>query len=466
MTKFGKNFEVYPPSPASSRKIYPHLKPSVSMNHETNEQSEMMAKFVRIQSFILNHAKINFDLENKKINLDEDYLETKVYPAFCTNFPDVEKRIFDYLKKNLLDQMQIVVNTHAGSSDYKNSQFFKAKNPLKLHKFQNSPHEYCTFAPHRMSHSEELQLFIKEFVKTVIISAVIEDNVRKINNEFERYSFLNLPAKASDFLAWNIDSIYLRDQGAVVGGDFYQDASLANHNPNSSANKKVRLAKTDFFSEGFTSNNAPLNMDGGDIIVDEERKIIFMLGDHEGYSFDGDENFFKSQKNWAASLGYELVLIQRKFSEVKLSDIYHLDIFMNVVGPYVVVPEEDIITDKTRAQIERIYGLENIIYLSKEERETLCANFIAFGPNVLMTSPDTPQSFIDKLNDKGLNVILPPIHLSTASNAGVRCFTQVVPDRFYEAMQDFVAADLSGNVSQAVGSPASKASNQIHNIDS
>ena len=152
-------------------------------------------------------------------------------------------------------------------------------------------------------------------------------------------------------------------------------------------------------------------------------------------------------KNWGESLGYEVVIVERNLEKHDLISIYHLDTFCNVAQLYekdkvtniLFIPEdeEEIITKESRDQLIEVFGEENIIRISEYDRKMLCSNFIQIENTIILTHPETSFSFIEKLNERGFQVVVPPIALKMGPKLtdGIRCHTQDAPSSFCEVPQ-------------------------------
>jgi len=109
--------------------------------------------------------------------------------------------------------------------------------------------------------------------------------------------------------------------------------------------------------------------------------------------------------------------------------LYHLDVFCGALpgGNVLINPES--ITQSGMNELKQVFGENKITEISHEEKKELCANFVTMGKMVVMSSPKTPKSFIDKVNNLGFDVYVPPIYLSKDETlrdgwpAGIRCLT-------------------------------------------
>jgi hypothetical protein len=120
---------------------------------------------------------------------------------------------------------------------------------------------------------------------------------------------------------------------------------------------------------------------------------------------------------------------ESKAKERKFQQLYHLDIFCGELpGGYLVINPEAV-SKENMAQLKQIFGEDKIVDLSWEEQQALCGNFIVFDRTVVVSSPRTPTSFIDKIHKLRFDVYVPPIELTTKEAAksgflaGIRCLT-------------------------------------------
>lgn len=113
----------------------------------------------------------------------------------------------------------------------------------------------------------------------------------------------------------------------------------------------------------------------------------------------------------------------------KFKSLYHLDVFCGALpgGDVLIHPES--VTQNNMAELKQVFGEDKITEISSEEKNEICANFVTLGKMVVMSSPKTPQSFIEKINNLGFDVYVPSIYLSKDETlregwpAGIRCLT-------------------------------------------
>jgi hypothetical protein len=118
-----------------------------------------------------------------------------------------------------------------------------------------------------------------------------------------------------------------------------------------------------------------------------------------------------------------------KAKERRFQQLYHLDIFCGELpGGYVVINPEAV-SKENMAQLKQVFGEDKIVDLSWQEQQALCGNFIVFDRTVVLSSPRTPPSFIEKMHKLRFDVYVPPIELTTKEAAksgflaGIKCLT-------------------------------------------
>ena len=118
-----------------------------------------------------------------------------------------------------------------------------------------------------------------------------------------------------------------------------------------------------------------------------------------------------------------------KAKERRFQQLYHLDIFCGELpGGYVVINPEAV-SKENMAQLKQVFDEDKIVDLSWQEQQALCGNFIVFDRTVVVSSPETPPSFIDKMHKLSFDVYVPPIELTTKEAAksgflaGIKCLT-------------------------------------------
>lgn len=404
-------------------------------------------KYSEEEIFIFTHAKFFYDFEKGQIMIDEIDFDKNHSREFESRFP---KSDAGYSAGTLLSVMKnLVAEMLEDKEAFRNPSIYNAKKPLGR-KIEGG--RYLSYSSYRTNARETVEHDIVFLAARLLISSYVQNITRILNRKSgsEEFSYEELRARISKTHPVNDSISFLRDSSTVIGGEIYHiDSAIKNLKPNMDTAINSNTAIADLSSQDIgIIKSTPFLFQGGNIVVDEEKKKIFMSNSFvEGndYPYVNSQGkieiipasqVYENAKNWAKQRGYEMVVIERTPNkDATLDDLYHLDVFFNVIGPYVIVPEENIISKKARDKLIEIYGVENIIPLSKVEREALCTNFISFDNNVLVTSPHTPPSFIAKLNDKGLNVILPPFHMSVGPNSGIRCCTQIKPNSWQDKIK-------------------------------
>lgn len=396
-------------------------------------------KFSVSDVFVLTHGKIHYNFEEERIEFDQRHVAEELESVYGNNFKNLDELAAS------IEFLELLMNSMADGLFYDidsfiNTKVEKAKISVPV---KNQVNGYYSYSPYRYEH-ESMEEFLFDLVKSLLIStflAKIADETENLRTK-SPYFYRELPAKLSKIAPESTASLFARDVSFTVDGKLYypQTDFFDNHykTKSFSLENNIEITRQDFDSEIEDAEFAPFLLQGGNIVVDENRKIILYqdcLHELRGEISQSEENaFYQTINDWAKRHGYHPIMIERDFSKTMLTfeDLYHLDVYLNVIGQYVIVPDEKILSEKTRNDLAEFYGEENMIYLSQEEREEFCTNFITFGNKVVMTSPSTPQSFIDKLTIRGFDVVIPPLMLSRSSNSGVRCYTQVAPDSMLE----------------------------------
>jgi len=141
------------------------------------------------------------------------------------------------------------------------------------------------------------------------------------------------------------------------------------------------------------------------------------------------EGIIERIRNFSFGKALDKSLEESKAKERKFQQLYHLDIFCGELpGGYVVINPEAV-SKENMAQLKQVFGEDKIVDLSWEEQQALCGNFIVFDRTVVVSSPRTPPSFIEKMHKLRFDVYVPPIELTTKEAAksgflaGIKCLT-------------------------------------------
>jgi N-dimethylarginine dimethylaminohydrolase len=189
----------------------------------------------------------------------------------------------------------------------------------------------------------------------------------------------------------------------------------------------------------------PFTTEGGNIIIHPEKKIMLICPsnrvlDRQGV-FNGDyfgEKYYDSRsyekycaniEEWAASMGYEAIVVERNLENYTIQELYHLDVFAALIGDILLLPERQAVTPETYVRLERAFGAENIIKVSEEDYRNLASNLVVIDDTVIFSSPDISKSLISKIQERGYKCVVPPFLLTQTPSLpdnGVRCATQEI----------------------------------------
>jgi N-dimethylarginine dimethylaminohydrolase len=307
-----------------------------------------------------------------------------------------------------------------------------------------------------------------------LINSIVEEAAKIAHGEENFAKFFKQMNRNNDAAS----VAYPRDYSICRGGVFYQtDQRIAKAmSPKEIFSKKIesdffeRLAsqKNDLELNGFdVRQDIPFDAKGGNMILTKNAKgeSVLLATVSDGYFSDDGvfkggyivENgevversdgifskvfgsnypkFCKQIEEWGASIGCDhVVVIERNLSEkYSFKDLYHLDLFCGDLPGGLLFINPEAVSAKNIEQLEGVFGKDKIIEISRQEQNELCANFIVFNRTVVASSPRTPESFIEKMNQAGFDVYVPAIYLTRDQTmkqgwrAGVRCLTTSTDD--------------------------------------
>lgn len=316
--------------------------------------------------------------------------------------------------------------------------------------------------------------YSREFGDSFLINSVVEEAAKIAHGEENFAKFFKQMNRNIDVAS----VAYPRDYSICRGGVFYQtDRRIAEAvSPDSIFTKKrgsnfverLNSQKSDLELNGFNvEQNIPFDAKGGNMIFTKNDRGESVLLATVSDSYFGDDGVFKGGyvvengelversdgvfskvfgsnypkfckqiEQWGKSIGCDhVVVIERNLSEkYSFKDLYHLDLFCGDLPGGLLVINPEAVSQKNIEQLEGIFGKDKIIEISREEQNELCANFIVFNRTVVASSPQTPESFIEKMNQVGFDVYVPAIYLTKEQtmqqgwSAGVRCLTTSTSD--------------------------------------
>ena len=144
----------------------------------------------------------------------------------------------------------------------------------------------------------------------------------------------------------------------------------------------------------------PFFIEGGNMVYEKKRKIVFLAISDAHFNEKGEfiNALFLNQENeavliddyqlycnkvtkWFKEEGYECKIIDRNLDKYKIDDIYHLDVFFNILSGKYIFVNKNAISEENFNELKEIYGQENILTLSREEFTDLTTNFIEIDEN-------------------------------------------------------------------------------------
>jgi hypothetical protein len=313
--------------------------------------------------------------------------------------------------------------------------------------------------------SENIHGYVDILCEGLMINSFLNEVVANLGLDPRHHQ--ELPAKFSGFREGVPN--FLRDCYFVLDSQIFQThPSIVLDEERHIDQQSVAV---DLASLGYEVQQAPIFTEGGNICPCVDRNgakvIIFAISDYYyvrgNFVKKGDVNqnavfrrnfmahfcdedevvelnyneYSAAVKKWFKKFGYDVIIAERDVQKNLFSDIYHLDIFCNVARLQTpdqgrkdfLILDPDCVTGETLGEFKKKFGEENIIYITQEERKKLCTNFIQYGNSLILSHPDTPQSFIKKMTDRGFQVTIPPMLLSMWEDGkdGARCHTQVAP---------------------------------------
>ena len=441
--------------------------------------------------FILTEIKFDFDFDKGMftiLNIDE--LRQKYNETFHREAKDEKYAEFDFKHQleGFFNSIKMSISTMRRCKDAKDyisdfpqllaatkSKVFKAEKPSdvgseEVH-FANSLYRHEDIL--KSSKFRSTDKFEKAFSTSLVISSILEDAAKKAYGERHGEFFTQL-----QFSQEQGSVAYPRDYSVFYDGEFHQtDArvaeSMADKRDAPQELKQLASHAADLADSGLGAvKDIPFDAKGGNIIITqnaEGKKVLIAAvsdayyGDDGrfkgGYMIDKGGNLVKHAssifgffdkyspfcdriKEWGKSIGCdEVVVVDRNLEGVyknKFNQLYHLDVFCGTLPGGFCVVNPEAVTAQNLAELQRVFGADKIIEMSQEEHKEICANFIVFDKTVVMSSPNTPQSFVEKLNKRGFDVYVPSVYMTYPETldagwpAGVRCFTSSAEGRVRE----------------------------------
>lgn len=320
--------------------------------------------------------------------------------------------------------------------------------------------KYFIYSNLRQSWSyDDADSFYQTFVKGLLIDEIVLKALNLLAEKIPQlaqeahYSFLQAKYSASKYKGY-----YLRDDCLVIGAKLFQvDKKITDFFQSQKIEKPTYWDRKhscfqDLQASGFDDiQTIPFMLEGGDLIICEDRKLAIIsisdgcfddvenhfvfnssvIIDEDGAKKISDEKALEEFiKSWFATQGYRAIIVKRNL-EKPISEIYHLDVFMNVATNFLVMPTvaSKVISPESEKELVQEFGEENIVRISDEDRVNLAANFIKFGNAIIFSAPAISPDLIKNFQSKGFIVALPPFKLSLGSEEidGLRCRTQISP---------------------------------------
>ncbi len=449
-----------PLSPTSARRFFDNISNSKKFAYKI--KNFLSEDEISRALFFLSHAKLTFNFGHefdKAEFLTIDNL-AELKDLYLENFPTDPFVDYILMRDQFCDS---VIDTIKKASQKADLTFKKDQQKLAFKPLAPIDYQLISLAPQRYS------LISKDngevFYHTIIGTLQDQYLAYLLKNIFAMDLSETLAAK---FSISDGASLYITDRIVVLGDKIYHvdeaifAASKATYSFSQSSKELLANALTDLTSHtiNFEKNKIPFLTEGGDILefVDKSGKktVLFSLSD-AAHNLKGvfrslpiltDEATITQESDmekakefaqkWFESIGYESIVVTRntphcKFKDVEqtfeFNDLYHLDVFAGVLkkpdNNYVlVIAKEDVISRQQREELYKLFPEGNVIEMTKEEREKLCSNFRQAGNCVIMTLPDTPKSFKEKVEKHGFNCIIPEFSLGRDPSDGTRCSYQ------------------------------------------
>lgn len=369
--------------------------------------------------------------------------------------------------RDLLDQARSEMNSFAVNyaknlsrlgKIFDDSQFYGAKKPLMLEKsdrevfFAYPAQRIFLSALGNGRNNDSLNTknrLLSNYCKHLVIGSLknkaLEDCIDKIGGDRTDFRLLR-----PDFTQNLCGAAFARD-GCVVIGDRVFQASFdmlmrAKNDPKINRLlwfqlKNFAVMRNDLLENGLDTEEMPFFLEGGNVIFDKERNILFFCIPDFYFNERGHEKqalifkngklcevnheiFVDFVKNWAKENGFAAKVIERNLFDYKIAKLYHLDTFMNLVGGYLVI-YKDGVPRECFDGLQEVYG-GKIIEVSQKEWQNMATNFVVIDNNVIFTSSEPNIELMGKLNDVGLNCVTPFISIQQLANDGLRCKTLAV----------------------------------------
>ena len=448
---------------------------TLSLDHEQiRAQEKSLEKAFRTKlsdedkrcNFLMSKASFECDFKNKKFII-ANREETK--KAFCKEFPVGMfngKAEFDFLQFEMviLGTMNGHFKAYPKLSDTKVS--FASPETASP---KESKKKIFSYSEHRLmglisqvkrsqGTPEYFASYVFEFCRDLIKQTTIESAIEKLGFKKEIYGRLS-----PDFTSTTDWSCFSRDDNVIIGNQIFHtdqklvDERLGLHHsifipPNSFlglAQKAQNIGLADALKSGLkVDNSMPFFVKGGNVVFDSKKNKVFLCVSEDYYDESSKGlskiEFYKAMivnengdleeisdykkycdfvKNWGEENGFEVEIIDRNTDKYSLNKIYHLDVFMNVVGDYLMI-YKDAVTPETFSNLQDIYG-DKIIEISQRDWVNLATNFISLDDkNIIFTSNEVSDELVKKLNERGINCALPSIFLGLHEGEdGLRCKT-------------------------------------------
>jgi len=410
--------------------------------------------------FILLNSNVQFDWSRQIFRIEQSPAIEDIYNAqlpaseYKETVRGLEVELNDFLRKmpRKPDALMSDIKIHKPEG-------WKAKDPAEIAEM------YYSYSPYR---SFLIDTNPDYAVKKIVHAHVMDILVKEIFTQLygtNKGIFDTLPAK------YSADSSYagwLRDDVLVIDDNLYQpDELVMDFYPEDDNSYKACLQDMHAANLGEVKK-IPFKIEGGNMIACSNRRgekiMLLMISNHDynqkemhykGSFFLSEDLEVTVEKNyiahceriteWGKSLGYKTIIVESNLSSslYEFRQMYHLDVCLNVVDGFLVIPEgkndehgrsHNAITEESLAQLVDIFGQENVIRTAESDREKMVTNFIEIDRVVVLPHPDISKRFILDLIRRGFVVAVPPIKLTLNqedNSDSIRCHT----NKFTKAAQ-------------------------------
>ncbi|MDX1922467.1 MAG: hypothetical protein SFW65_05000 [Alphaproteobacteria bacterium] len=271
---------------------------------------------------------------------------------------------------------------------------------------------------------EDLSASTTEVINRMVSHAALAEAIRQNGGRVE---VLKGPDhQGSGIELWTRDS-YLRVGNQIL---FPNNTTGEYSGKKDEDMRRDAAALTQFFGQrGIKTTQTDIPFQGGDMMVDEQRKIILYGMQPGGNREQYEQNAARLQQ----LTGYRTVVVERSGYRTQIGDakdqtLYHLDLITSVLpnGRLMVFPPG--LTARSMEDLRKIYG-NNIVTIQNGEEQTAVANATYVG-NVMIAN-QVPERLRAELLKQGIRVVsasdIGPNINFTFGQGSVHCLTNEIP---------------------------------------